>query len=51
MRASRKDYLEVVQALVEVGANTTAVSGDGQTAYNLAIEHGNQDIVDYLATA
>ena len=42
--------LAVVQAFVEAGASTDITNANGQTAYDVAIAAGNQEIIDYLTS-
>lgn len=42
------NYLEGVQYLVSVGADTAALNRDGQTALDVAERFGNREVADYL---
>lgn len=48
MWAAARGNLEVVQALLDAGAQIDAIDGDGRTALRVAAEHGRDRIVELL---
>jgi len=40
----------MVMLLLEYGADPTAQSSDGRTPLDMALESGNQDLVDFFLT-
>ena len=48
MTAANMGHSEVVQILIEAGANAHLVARDGQTAANLASAGDHQDIMELL---
>lgn len=47
--AGVQGHLQAMRRLVEEGANTTAFTGDGNTALNLAATQGQSDMVQVRA--
>jgi ankyrin repeat protein len=48
MGAVRRGHLEVVKALIALGANVNAKTDDGRTALTEAVENGNVEVVRLL---
>ena len=48
MFAAREGHLEIARFLLEAGADTDTVSGDGKTALALAIFNGHYEMASYL---
>ena len=46
--AAENGKLDVVEYLVQKGANINAKTGNGKTAYDLAVENGHWNVADYL---
>ena len=48
MLAARDSTVEMVELLLTCGADTELVSDDGKTAYDYAVEFGEEGIADLL---
>jgi hypothetical protein len=50
MKAAHRGHLEIVQALVDAGADLDAVASCGMTAYDLAVASQKTDVALFLRT-
>ena len=51
MIASKKGYFEIAKVLLEAGANLRAEDECGNTALEIALQQGHQELSDYLLAA